>query len=320
MKKNILLLLASAASIICNAQNAHGTSKDIDNISLTPILIDGSNYPKEAESAVKNKLSQVITQFGLGNASFDQRFVLTANFVELTKEATASAPPMIAIELSPSLYIGDISDGTLFASCSLSPIKGVGNNESKAYIAAVKSLKLTDKAVADFIEEGKQRIINYYDSQIDMMISTANAYAKQADYDGAIALLANVPQACTNAYPKAVTAIETIYQKKIDSEGAILLNNARQVWSASQSFEGAQEAAEFLSQINPESSNYSDAAKLTTEIAKRVKELDNREWNFKLQQHNDEIKLESQAIEAAKAIGVAKAKQPITYNTKVYWW
>lgn len=319
--RRISLILISALLCVCAyAQNNLGSANDADRIILTPFVAENSSFPVYAASTVKNKLMQVASQYGVAGTCFDQRFIITANFTELTKEATATTPPMIALDLSPTLYIGDISTGALFASCPLPAVKGVGNNETKAYMAAIKGLRLNDPAIARFIEQGKAKIIEYYNSQIDFILSQADALCGQDDFEGAIALLMSVPSVCKDAYNKAMSKSTAIFQKKIDKEGAMLLNTARQIWNADQSYAGAEQAGEFLSQIHPNSSSFSGASALSSEIAKRIKEVDKREWDFQLKQHNDQVKLEGQAIEAAKAIGVAKAKQPITYNTKVYWW
>ena len=320
MKKAIVFLSAILLCVCTFAQNNQGKSDDSGRIILTPFLADNASFPDYAATAVRTKLNQAVTQYGLAGMSFDQRFVITANFTEMLKEATPTAPPMIAIDLQPSLFIGDLSTGALFASVTLPSVKGVGNNEVKAYMAAVKALKLNDPAIGRFIEEGKAKIIEYYNSQIDFILTQADALAAQDDYDAAIALLMTVPDVCKGAYEKAMNRTAVIYQKKIDMEGLMLLNAARQAWNADQSWAGAEIAGGYLAQINPNCSSYASASTLSNEIAKRIREVDKREWDFQMKQHNDEVKLESEAIQAAKAIGVAQAKQPITYNTKVYWW
>ena len=302
------------------AQNSLGSANDKSRIVLTPIVTSNANFPSYAANAVKNKLLQLVTSYGAGGSTYDPRFVITANFVELFREATPTAPPMIAIQLSPTLYIGDAATGTMYASCALPPVKGVGNNETKAYMAAVKALKVKDASVAAFIEEGKVKIIEYYNSQIDFIIANADALVGKEDYDGAIAMLMTVPDVCKEAYEKAMAKVEEVYLKKIDIESARLLNSAKQAWSADMSEAGAQAASEYLSQIHPNSSSYAEAEKLAGAIGKRIKELDQREWDFKMKKHDDNVKLQSQTIEAARQIGVAEAKRPITYTTNILWW
>ena len=108
----------------------------------------------------------------------------------------------------------------------------------------------------------------------------------------------------------------------IDIQGAQLLNTATHVWNANQSWAGANEAAGYLSQIHPLSSAMPGAMSLSETIAKRVKELDNREWNFAMKQFDASVSLESQRISAMAEVGKAMAKRPVNYyNMNSFgWW
>lgn len=320
---NKRFILISVLALLCgslSAQNNLGKADDEGRLVLTPYLAHNANYPVEASDAVKNKLMQIVTQYGLGGVSYDQRFVITANFTEYTREATATAPPMIALEITPTLYIGDLVTGNLYASVAVPSVKGVGKTETKAYMTAIKTMRFDSPQVAAFIERGKQKIIEYYNAEIDLILAQADALAQQDRYDDALALLISVPSVCKDAYTKAMSRLSQYYQMQIDVEGASLLAAARYAWSSDLSYAGAQAAASYLAQIHPYSSSYAGAQALAAEIAKRVKELDTREWNFTLQEHKDNVSLRSQAIKAAQAIGVARAKQPVTYYNKIYWW
>ena len=61
--------------------------------------------------------------------------------------------------------------------------------------------------------------------------------------------------------------------------------------------------------------------KLSADIAKRVKELDQREWNFQLKQQQDDVDLQKASIKAIRDIGVAygEHQQPVTYNIRTWW-
>jgi len=341
--KHILLILLLLISINTVAQNNLKSADDISRISLTPVILSRSSIPSYASSLVKNKLVQAVTKNGLGSKGLDPRFIITANFVEVTRDNTPTAPPMIAITLLPTIYIGDAETGQLYSSCSLNQVKGVGTNETKAYLSAVKNLNLQGPDVHECIEKGKTRIIEYYNSQIDFIISKAQAFLDNEKYDDALMVLLSVPDVCKDAYLKAMDMTAVVYQQKIDKESLIMLNTANQIWNANQSYEGAERAAQYLSKIHPFSSSFKEASVLSETIAKRVKELDTREWNFKMKQYDDQQALinkkldygheermtsldyshsERQAmIQASKEVGLARAKQPVTYNYNyIRWW
>ena len=322
MKKIFAAILLVSACIAATAQNNKGKMDDEGRIALTPVILENSSIPPAAANVVLNKLTQMVTKNGLAGDSFDPRFVITANMVELDHYVTATAPPMQAFSYSPTLYIGDAATGTLYATCPLNPIKGVGKTDAQAVMQAVRALKTGGPEIEAFIQTGKNRIIEWYNTQIDFLISEANALAGQDRYDEAIALLFTVPTVCKDAFDKGMRAAEQIFQQKIDIEGAQLLNMATHVWNANQSWAGANEAAGYLSQIHPLSSVVPQGMALSETIAKRVRELDTREWNFAMKQFDASVSLESQRISAMKEVGKAMANRPVNYyNMNSFgWW
>ena len=59
---------------------------------------------------------------------------------------------------------------------------------------------------------------------------------------------------------------------------------------------------------------------LSNTIATRIRDLDQREWDFVLKQQQDDVDLQKAAIKAARDIGVAYGEnQQPTYNI-VTWW
>lgn len=314
------------------SQNTLQASNDLGRIALTPIIVSRANIPSYAATIVKNKLTQVITQNGLGGVSYDQRFIITANIVETSREITNTAPPMFALELSTTLYVGDIVTGNLYSSCLLPVVNGVGTNEAKAYMSAIRAINMQKPEVNDIITKGKEKIIEYYNSQIDFIIANAMALAKKEEYDNAMSALFTVPNVCKDAYLKAMNAVTEIYQNKIDNEGNVLLNTAKQVWNSEQSYSGATKAVAYLSKVHPLSSSFTGACELSETIAKHIKEIDKRDWDFKMKQYEDEQKILNKEIDnahsekillinASKEIGVARSNQPTTYNyNHITWW
>jgi len=100
------------------------------------------------------------------------------------------------------------------------------------------------------------------------------------------------------------------------------MNEANNIWATNQDYSGAQRASEILNKIDPNSSCYKDAIVLSDKIAKRIKEIDQREWNFMLKEQQDSVDIEKATIKAARDIGVAYGEnQPeVVYETVVYYW
>lgn len=320
MKKYILIAAALLFGASAFAQNEQGSTDDLGRISLTAMVASNSNLPEMTHKMMINKLNQITTKNGLGGIGLSTRFIITANVVEIDRQVTETAPPMTALVLQPTLYIGDIETGNLFASVTLGNVKSAGTTPDKAFMAALKNIKTDSPEIQAFVVKGKTRIIEYYNSQIDFIIKKAETLASEDQFDEAIVELLQVPEVCKDAYMKAMDKVGAIYQQKIDKEGAKLLAAAKNAWNANQSWDGAQEAAYYLNQIDPNSSSAAGAEALANQIAKRIKEVDKREWDFMVKQHNDSVSLEKARIDAAKQIGIAKAKQPVNYYNKINWW
>lgn len=294
MKKTILLLLTIiyAAPVFC--QNNAGKADDLSRLVLIPYVASNSNIPSYATSVLNNKLNQIVTRHGVGGISSVPRFVITINLMEISREVTPTAPPQMSLILSPTIYIGDAQTGDLYASCQINDVKGVGGNENKAYLDAIKKINVNNPDVVQCIHTGKTRIIEYYNSNIDFILAEAESLTASQHYDDAMMLLASVPDVCKDAYEQAMKKISDVYQAKIDKEGAQLYNEAYALWSSNKSKDSALQVVELLSQINPYSSYAKQSRTLVasveahwSEIEDRRRALEERAWAFKMQQYQD---------------------------------
>ena len=316
--KSIILSILIVINYNIYAQNTAGKSDDAARITLAtfvPQQID--QMPEAARSSLSNKLSQIVTQNGLGGKASNERFIITANINVISKDLTATAPPMQAYVLDITLYIGDGIDGTKFASVS-TQVKGVGESETKAYISALKNLKTNDPNYQSFIETGKTKIVEYYNSKCDFIIKEAQTLASQNKFEEAIFKLTGVPEVCKGCYDKCMDAIAPIYKQQIDRDCKLKLAEATNLWSANQTVEAGNQAGEILSTIEPSAACFGEVKTLSNKIATRVKELDTREWNYKLKEQAQV----SERIKAYRDIGVAYGNgQPktVTYNVRGWW-
>ncbi len=322
MKKITLIIGVFLLNFVLFAQNNQGKADDAGRIALASVVSDQiEGLTPSAQSNLQNKLNRIATKNGMGGSSLNNRFIITANVVVLTKDITPTAPPMQAYTLEVTLYIGDGIEGTLFSSTSVT-LKGVGKTETKAYVAALKNLKVADPKYQSFIEQGKNKIIEYYNSKCDFILKEADALVSQNEFDAAIAKLVSIPEVCKECFDKAMDKVGPIYQQQIDRQCKMDLAEAKNVWNANQDVSGASQASNYLGNVDPNSSCYNEALNFSNVIAKRIKELDQREWNFKLKQQQDDVDIQKSTIKAARDIGVAYGNnqpQNVTYRYTSWW-
>ena len=175
--------------------------------------------------------------------------------------------------------------------------------------------------MAAFIDEGKSKIINYYNSNCDFIVKDAQALVGQEKYSEAIYNLSLVPDVCKDCYFECKDLLVSVYQKKIDSDGATKLSEAKIVWSGQKNINTAEKVLNILIDINPKASCSNEVNLLTKQINDKLIDDEKARLELALKKYNDKLNIEKQQIEAYREVAVEYAKnQPktVTYNN-IYW-
>jgi len=302
MKRIIILITAvlSFAGVSLRAQDCE--------IALIPYLQERIDpMPEEARSYLETKLTQMVTQNGMGAAAGYGQFYLVSKFALLSKEILSGSPTMISQKINLALSIVDYFGEKVIASTNLE-LQATGANETKAYINGIRNINPENPKIQEFIRSGKEKILNYYDSNYSAIIRKAQNMAAMKQYEEALFWLTSVPE-CSKGYDAAMSACKNVYQAYIDNRCQRNLMQARTAWAASPDAAGAAEAGQYLAAIDPEASCYKDAIALYNEIKSNVKEA----WDFEFKNY-DERSLERERINAYREVGVAfgKGQQPST--------
>ena len=191
-----------AFAFAAQAQNNMGKSDDFARIALAPV-IDDNAIPSNAKTMLENKIRQICTLNGLAGEGSNPMFSIRATVDVLSKELTPTAPPMHSLNLTVNMFIVDNASGNVFSQTSVD-VKGAGQNESKAYAQAIKGLDPKRGQFKAFVEQGKNKIIEFYNSQCDMVLSRANALKAQGRDGDASVLLYSVPEVCKECYDRCM--------------------------------------------------------------------------------------------------------------------
>lgn len=297
MRKLFIAMFAAVLSLPWTM--AQDSATDLSRLSIKVYQPTRENIPEEARKALENKLVQLVTNNGISDSDYCDRFIITAKADVVSKDVIAGSPSRVSEKLDVTIMIGDVIENKIYNSAVVS-VTGVGLNENKALIYAFKSIKGNSPVLSGFIQESKRKIIDYYATNIDRIIKDAYRDTEMQNYDKALADLARVPSVCGDAYDKCRDAIIDIYTRKIDSEGEILLKEAKGLWAKSQDEDGATNALSVLNQINVLAACQPDVDALIKEINKSIKADRRRRWEFELQKYNDAKRMEEQRFEFEK--------------------
>ena len=260
---------------------------------------DQEPFPDGAKAYLENKLNQLLTKNGIAGLDYTGQFILTAFTTPLDKDIIPGPPSKISEKMEMNLYIADVYTKMVFSTTSVT-LRGLGETETKCYLNALSHMPLQSPQIAQFIADGKAKIIAYYDHEGEAMIKKAEYLAKMKQYEEAIYWVSLIPQQCKH-YDAALAMGMSIYQMYIDNQCNINLAAARQAWAAEQNASGAVAAGEYLANILPDASCYSEAMELYKEIKGKV--LD--DWKFEMKIYQDGVDLEKLRIDAMRQIGVA---------------
>jgi hypothetical protein len=320
----ILFVILTVCLSNINAQ----TLDDFGKIALK-VQVTDQKMPDEAKEMLENRMKQIVTHFGIGSMGGNSRFVMEAKADILNKDITATAPRRISQKVKITFYTGDVMRQKIFSNVSVT-CTGVGTNETKSFIAAINQINPKNENFKTFLEEGKNEIIAYYNTECAQTQKEAQALSERGEYGEAIYRLALIPDVCADCYAKSLELQGIYFTKKIETEGSALFTQAKAIWAEQPNSDGAAKIAKLIPRINPQVSFIRDVNAFTGIVSKVVHAQELREWEQKVREYNDHVKaaekradrnyqLEKQRIQAYREIAVEYAKnQPKKiYNTLI---
>ena len=303
-------------------------AQDYGRIAINVIVPTLPNVPEEARAALETKMQQVATQYGLASNGVTDRFVMTAKVNVTSKDVTSTTPVKISQKMDVTMFIGDMVDNKVYESVVLN-VTGIGQSETQSMIQAFNQIKPANPKLKSFVENAEKKIVEYYTNNCSYILTEANTLARQQKYDAAIAKLMAVPEVCKECYEQCMAKAVDVYQTKIDNDGAMLVQQAKNKWLTTRDYTAATGALSILSGIVPQSKALTEANKLVEEIDIHLRELETmteeqhkQEWAFAIKQYNDRNNIQRKMIDAAREVGVAFGNnQPrtITKNIISLW-
>lgn len=317
-----IALLCACAFALMNAK-AQPTLSSEQMVGISPMLSSELKLPEDAKRSLGMKLMQMVTQNGMG--SFSGQFILTSNVVVIDKQATATAPIQYVTELEVSVFLLDVVEQTIVDEMSFQ-VKGIDRLENKAMIQAINQIKPRANNVRAFMNNCREKIIEYYNTRIPTLLTKAQSLAERNEYEEAIAVLSAIPEN-VDQYPVVADQMAAIYIKMLDRDATAAIQEAKGQM-ALRNYEGAIEA---VMMVDPSSSLAPQAYAIIDQIkgsidAKEQQEMEERLKVYNDQKeaaqrlHDDKVALTKMQIQAAQKVGEAQAQKDNSTSEKVNNW
>jgi len=311
MKKLFLLFIIAAFAFKSIGQII---LDDFGRIILNTYLPENIAVPAEAKALLVTKMNEITSNNGMGGSQVNPRFIISANVNLGTKDIIAGPPQLTAQNVEITLFVGDAYTNSIFSNVTLS-LKGVGTNENKAFIDAFKRINPKNKALTEFLTEGKNKIIDYYNTQCDFIMNDAKSLVVQEQYNEAIYNLSIVPQICKDCQIKISHLISDIFQQKINAECKAILSKAKAAWVGQQNINSAENILNSLIEIKPNSICQDEVSLFIKEISNKLIADEKERLVLARKIYNDKIDIEKKRLDAYKEVALEQAKnQPKTIN------
>ncbi|HMJ48370.1 MAG TPA: hypothetical protein VK498_13640 [Ferruginibacter sp.] len=313
MRRSVSLLLCILGFSAINAQN----NNKLSSINLSVILptnVDGLN--ESQLSKLESKIIETVTNNGISSEGYTQNFVIYPKFeIYDEKDSKGGMRSIKILNYNLSLYIKQLSTNIIFSTYSKS-IQGSGYNKNEAISNALESIDPSDTKLNDFVKNGKEKIIKYYQSNCDIVIKKVESERNIKNYESALATLLTVPEEATTCYDKAQSKAKTVFTELQKYKCSQYLQKAK-TSTASANYD---EALEYLSWIDPTSPCASESKSLINLNASKVSQERKKEWEFLIKAYSDGVALKKAQIQSMNNLAISWLKtQPIaaTYITVI---
>jgi hypothetical protein len=200
-----VVLLVVCVLFIQNSwgQNSMGASDDFARIAIAPTIPDAmKNIPGGTQNLLLGKMRQIIGLNGLSALDEAPLFIMTPQLIILSNDVTPTAPPMFTYNMEVVFNLADRYTGNVYATASQS-LKGAGKTEQAAYNNAFSEINIRNGKWKAMMEKGKEKIVEYFNSNCDLVISRSKSFADQRNYVASLGLLNSVPPVCRECFDKA---------------------------------------------------------------------------------------------------------------------
>ncbi|UTW63321.1 hypothetical protein KFE98_03950 [bacterium SCSIO 12741] len=209
MKNWIMLMIGVCFTLGSVAQNDRGAMDDLERIALKPIVLKSEGMSENSVKMLEGRLMQLATATGLAAKGESSQFALVGRVSLVDKNVTMTAPPMQTVTLQFDLYVIDLYSEAVFNNYT-QELKGVGENDTKAYNSAIKNITPKNSGIKAMIQKGKMKIVEYYNAQCEQILEQARVLATGGMTREALTVYYNVPDVCAECKSRANDAMGEI--------------------------------------------------------------------------------------------------------------
>lgn len=287
------------------------TAQELNVAVAVPASDQQMTASKDVINLLRSKLQTAMSGSGLGMANYSGIVISPQTTIVSETVSEGGMRKVYVYDIDLSLAAIQVFTEATFHSVNIT-IRGEGFSKDKAIMAAIRKLSPSDSRLTSFFETTRTKILDYYKSNTQAIITKAQTLSSMQQYSEALALLSIYPETLPqySTVAASMTKIYAAYQKNMCND---ILQSARAAYAVG----NYDDAAMWLSQVDGTSPCASEAKTLAEQIRKSIDTEQAREYALAQQELAQEADIEKQRILSEERQATAEM-QAITAVANAY--
>ena len=189
--------------------------------SIVQPKVQGEDITQDIADRIVMKMLQIACQNGISGMGTNPSFVLGTEIAQTGRAATATTPQKMTVKYDLTFKVMNTVTGDVYATAT-QEVMGVGNSFVEANQNFTSEIKNTP-AIQKMLQTASERIIDWYNKNVQTVKNEIETAAGKGDYDLALALASSVPQQATAAFQYASSKMDELTKGLMHKKAADML-------------------------------------------------------------------------------------------------
>ena len=285
----VFLLIISHTLFAQNNLSSEQKEYYLGRIVLSVVVMpeDIEKMTASEKAMLENRSLSIATNNGIASTSEESSFILVPKIDVYDEQVSEGMKNITVVRMEYNLSIRQSHNNTVFASYT-TKLRGSGFNRNEAVRNAISQIDPADPKARSFIDEGQNKILQFFNSKCKDILAETDKYAAVGDYEHALAILLSVPTeatTCNDEIKAKAFSIFKLYQKK---------KCASQIQLAKAQAAGKQfvPALTTLGFVDANSSCSAEANALVSSIQSKMSIEEKRQWEMEKERMKNSLEIE----------------------------
>ena len=193
--------------------------------------VQGEDITQDIADRISMKMLQMACQNGVSGLGTNPNFVFGAEIAQTGRAATGTTPQKMTVQYELTFKVMNTATGDVYATAT-QDVTGVGSGFVEANQNATNEIKNTP-AIQQMLQVASQRIIDWYNQNIQTVKNQIETAANEGDYDLALAIASSVPEQSKATFQYASSKVGELTKGLMHKKASDMLSEMNALIAAS---------------------------------------------------------------------------------------